>query len=240
MAGGLSTYIDALRVAGQQEMPPSYTLVSCGDSGSVLPKTVAFCPEWLTRRRAEQAAAQLCADRRMRGTAEPVDLGLSVLWASHNLGAPCPEQPGYYAGWGDATCSLVSTYYEDYPSQPDISGTKYDAARMLWKEKWRMPNLSEMAELMQKGVWQWTQINGVTGFRVSGPTGNSIFLPAGGDRMGTGYEDAYVAGRYWTSERDKADEACACMLEFTQGSGNIYPVSRYMGLLVRPVLPRDE
>lgn len=213
-----------------------YSLISCNNKGGLYGSPITITPKWLAKKQYEE----LLAERKRRGTAEPVDLGLSVKWASHNLGAPCQEQPGYYVGWGDATCQQQSTYYDDYPQRRNIGGTIYDAARQMWGETWRIPTIQEMQELMQHCQWQWTQINGVTGFWITGSTGNSIFLPAGGDRYGCQYEDAYYFGRYWCDQIDEHDNARAYLLEFSQTSGNLFSLARYMGLLIRPVLAKPD
>lgn len=209
-----------------------YSLISCNGKSGLYESPIAITPKWLAKKRHEE----LLAERKRRGVADPVDLGLSVKWASHNLGAPCQEQPGYYVGWGDSTCQQQSTCYDDYPLQRKIGGTIYDAARTFWGETWRIPTIQEMQELMQRCQWQWTQINGVTGFWITGSTGNSIFLPAGGDRYGCQYEDAYYYGRYWCDQIDEQDKARAYLLEFSQTSGSLFSLARYMGLLIRPVL----
>ncbi len=209
-----------------------YSLISCNNTNGIYGKPMIITPKWLAKKREEE----LQAERKRRGVGDPIDLGLSVKWASHNLGAPCQEQPGYYVGWGDVSCQLQSTYYEDYPVLPQIGGTPFDAARRYWGETWRIPTVQEMLELMQRCQWQWTQVNGVTGFWITGRTGNSIFLPAGGDRYGCQFEDAYYFGRYWCDQIDEQDNARAYLLEFSQTSGNLFTLARYMGLLIRPVL----
>lgn len=205
-----------------------HSLIPCAASDGIFSGIIKITPLWLLRRQ-----------RRERGTAEPVDLGLSVMWASHNLGAPCQEQPGYYVGYGDATCCMQSTYYDDYPCIDNIGGTQYDAARKFWQETWRLPTVAEMLELMQNCRWIWTQINGVTGYQITGTTGNSIFLPAGGDRYGQQFEDAYYFGRYWCDKLDERDNARAYLLEFSQQSGQLFTLARYMGMLIRPVLGKQ-
>ena len=118
---------------------PSYSLASCYEYGDRIYKNaIQVTPLWEVKKY-----------RREHGVAEPIDLGLSVKWASHNLGAPCQEQPGYYIGWGDTTCMNQSTYYEDYPVAGNISGTQLDPATVLWRETWRIPSTAEMLELMQ-------------------------------------------------------------------------------------------
>ena len=123
-----------------------------------------------------------------------VDLGLSVYWASCNLGAENPEEYGDYYAWGETKPKSRYTeenysYYDANTAQyinigDDISGTQYDAATVNLGSDWRMPTKSEMQELVDKCTWEWTQVNGVNGNIVTGPNGNSIFLPAAGFSAG--------------------------------------------------------
>ena len=222
---------------------------------SIYDDTIHITPLWKQRKEAEiarknaeaererkriEAEIALKTQRQQLGVGEPVDLGLSVLWSSRNIGAPSGDQPGYYVGWGDVTAQNASTVYDDYPCIPNISGSQYDIARTMWRETWRIPTLQEMSELMQKCQWMWTVINGVPGFQVIGSTQKSIFLPAGGDRYGMQYEDAYYYGRYWTADIFQEETARACFLEFCQGNAQISSMARYMGMLVRPVLEKRE
>ena len=117
-----------------------------------------------------------------------VDLGLSVYWASCNLGAEKPEEYGEYYAWGETSPKSsyeVSNYsYYDHDTMQyidigdDISGTEYDAATVNLGGDWRMPTRAEFQELKNKCTWEWQQINGINGYLVSGTNGNSIFLPA--------------------------------------------------------------
>ncbi len=56
----------------------------------------------------------------------------------------------------------------------------YDAARENCGEEWRIPTEKEFTELMEKCTWEWTTINEVNGYKVTGTNGNYIFLPAAG------------------------------------------------------------
>ena len=82
---------------------------------------------------------------------EWVDLGLSVKWATCNVGASRPEQYGNYYAWGETTTK--SEYTRDnsktmYKNLGDISGNaQYDAARANWGGSWRMPRKAEFDEL---------------------------------------------------------------------------------------------
>lgn len=55
-----------------------------------------------------------------------------------------------------------------------------DAATVKLGAPWRMPTEDEIKELVDKCTWTWTTQDGKNGYKVIGPNGNSIFLPAGG------------------------------------------------------------
>ena len=138
---------------------------------------------------------------------EYVDLGLSVLWATCNVGASSPSGYGNYYAWGETSTksSYTSDNYEydlGWEEAQDIgeniSGTEYDAARANWGAAWRMPTLDELKELEEKCTWTWTSQDGHYGYRVTGPNGKSIFLSAAGYY---GDEGQYcgLEGQYWSS-----------------------------------------
>jgi hypothetical protein len=139
---------------------------------------------------------------------EAVDLGLSVKWASCNVGATTPEGYGGLYGWADPSGTKISTNSDDYPSAnppSEISGTEYDIARAKWGGKWRMPTKAEVQELSGKCTWTWTTQNGVDGMKVVGPNGNSIFLPAAGYRIGTDMYQVGTYGYYWSGTLNECD-----------------------------------
>lgn len=114
-----------------------------------------------------------------------VDLGLSVKWATCNVGASSPSGRGNYYAWGE-TGTKSEYEYGNYKYYMDgkiidigtnISGTKYDAARVNWGGTWRMPTLEDFEELKNRCTWTWTTQYGEEGFRIMGPNGKSIFLP---------------------------------------------------------------
>lgn len=139
-----------------------------------------------------------------------VDLGLSVLWAGWNVGADSPEEYGGYYAWGETTEKEKYTYgnykhkerrdysHDDHDGHncwcwfpksigSDISGTKYDAARVKWGDGARIPRKTELEELVEKCVWTTGWYNGVEGHYVTGPNGNRIFIPFAGRKF-NGYE----------------------------------------------------
>lgn len=181
--------------------------------------------------------------------AEAVDLGLSVLWASHNVGATKPEEYGGYYAWGETEekKQYALMNYKFYNMMTGgmtdlgkkISGTKYDVAKIKWGDGWRMPTANEMLELTEQCEWTDTVCGTVKGKKITGKNENSIFLPA----VGAGAPASEVlipnkVGLYWTGE---LDESClggvnlffeydwTVLIDVKAGA------SRWYGLPVRPV-----
>ena len=173
---------------------------------------------------------------------EYVDLGLSVKWATCNVGANKPEDYGNYYAWGET--STKSTYSESNTCGKhmyDIKGnSQYDAARANWGGTWRLPTKAELEELNNKCTWKWTTQNGVNGYKVVGPNGNSIFLPAAGCRFKSSLYDAGSDGCYWSStpyDDDYYYYNDAYNLDFNIDNQYVYiDGRRYYGLSVRPVV----
>lgn len=158
-----------------------------------------------------------------------VDLGLSVKWATCNLGASSPEATGNYYAWGETQPKSYYSWrtykhcYRDViPRGGDSDSTtiyKYnasdgknileasdDAAAVALGGNWRMPTLEDMYELCEYCYWQPATLNGVQGYRIYGPNSNSIFLPftgycEGGDVFAPQTENGRTEdkGFYWTS-----------------------------------------
>lgn len=128
-----------------------------------------------------------------------VDLGLSVKWAKCNVGASKPEDYGNYYAWGETTPK--SNYSEDNYSGKNLTSldARHDVATVVMGKQWRTPTESEMEELHNKCNYTWTTQNGVSGFKVTGPNGNSIFLPAAGYYFYETIVKDGTIGRYWTS-----------------------------------------
>ena len=171
---------------------------------------------------------------------EWVDLGLSVKWATCNVGASTPGDYGNYYAWGET--STKSNYDYDNStslgkSWSDIGGnSSRDAARANWGGSWRMPTKTEFQELIDNCTWTWTTQNGYKGYRVTGENGQSIFLPAAGLRNGdTLYNDG-VFGFYWSSTPNESYSDYAYDLCFYESRRDVSWDYRYLGVSVRPVL----
>lgn len=183
-----------------------------------------------------------------------VDLGLSVKWACCNVGADVPEGYGGYYAWGETAEKSNYTettykyfrdldgdgsYYDDEANWinigSNISGTSYDVAHVKWGGGWRMPTLDEIKELLDKCSWEWTSVNGVNGQKVTGPNGNSIFLPAAGFRYGTEVLDRGSYGNYWSAALHEYGSDNAYYLFFGDDGWVWHNLGRSDGHAVRPV-----
>lgn len=116
---------------------------------------------------------------------EWVDLGLpsGVLWATSNIGSDRESDCGIFFSWGCLASPKNNTYsIENAPTYDkdikEYSGNpEYDAARALWGGNWRVPNESDYAELVKHTKCSIVNVNGITGFRLTGRNGNYIFIP---------------------------------------------------------------
>lgn len=173
-----------------------------------------------------------------------VDLGLSVYWASCNLGAESPEESGNFYAWGETSPKSSYdkenyAYYDKNTTQyvnigSDISGTQYDAAKVNLGGSWRMPTQEEFQELMDKCTWERTQVNNIIGYRITAANGNSIFLPVMGcywDSSIKMYEN--VECSYWTSTA--YDEYICSLWGKPFGNSSLSGAYRQCGLSIRPV-----
>ena len=175
-----------------------------------------------------------------------VDLGLSVLWAAYNVGASSPEEYGGYYAWGETEEKSSYTWenYKFYNPSTDvfdfigleISGTSYDVAHVKWGDGARMPTLTEVEELVDNCTFKYGTYNGVRGNYVTGPNGNSIFLPFAGSRY---YGVLYFegdSGSFWSGTYyDDNGGYYACNLYCDKDYGDWSGINRGIGQSVRPV-----
>lgn len=181
---------------------------------------------------------------------EWVDLGLSVKWATCNVGASSPEEYGNYYAWGETEpkdyystditmrgLSISELKSRGYIDSEDNLTSSYDAATANWGEEWRMPTESEIQELVEDGIWNWQYFNGVKGYKVTGPSGNSIFLPPAGYRGFGWSENVGEFGYYWGATASEAwGDYTAERLIFSEGTYWSGSDLRHYAKTVRPVL----
>lgn len=158
-----------------------------------------------------------------------VDMGVSVLWASYNVGATKPSEYGNFYAYGETEPKSEYTfenYLWRYPDYNDwdcdewekyfklgatITGTNYDVAHVKWGGDWRIPTQDEWEELINNSNCQWTAINGVNGVKMTSRiTGNSIFLPAAGNMVDADHTHDQLGCFYWTSTEWDGDMTIEC------------------------------
>ena len=187
---------------------------------------------------------------------EYVDLGLSVKWATMNIGASGISGHGCYYSWGEtenkndyswgaykhgASADALTKY--NFADNAITLETADDAAAVNWGGGWRIPSSAEWEELCDKRncTWEWTTIENTSGYRITskkaGYAGKCIFLPAAGYFRGQAIEGAEKSAYYWSSNRNRPFEDRALCLYFIPnfiGIGN--NGFRNGGFTVRPVI----
>jgi hypothetical protein len=224
-------------------------LVADGAVGKALSDILAAIPG-LNYKQAltllKQAVDDLANYLKYRGH-DYVDLGLpsGLKWATCNVGATKPEEPGDYFAWGE-----TGTKYQFVESNykwrnNDNTFSKYtrsdyitlqaedDAATANWGGSWRMPTKDEWQELIDNTVSVWTTQNGVNGRLFTATNSNSIFLPAASFMVSTSLASQFADGKYWSSSLDNPNDAWDA--EFHSGSVHLLSSPRLQGMPVRPV-----
>ena len=201
---------------------------------------------------------------------EFVDLGLSsgTLWATCNIGAESPEEYGDYFGWADTTpnkenYAWTTTAYAYYEGS-QLCFSKYntdsqygeidnkteldpedDAAYVNWGPEWRMPTADQIQELLSQCTWSSSvTVNGVKGRQLTGPNGNTIFLPFAGQRSGANVSSVGSNGNYWSRDMYFASNVfkpnSAFKLYFGSSAKQKTQGSRNYGYSVRPVYASQD
>lgn len=164
-----------------------------------------------------------------------VDLGLSVRWARFNVGAKAGTDPGGLFGFGDLTGCNNSINVDDYPATTDTYRTAYDIANVVYGGKVTLPTAADFEELFSLCTSEWTEQDGVAGFELTGPNGNSIFLPAAGSRVMNDVTGQGVKGFYMTGTINPSSANFALSYEFASGVHAKTTTARYQAISVRPV-----
>ena len=201
---------------------------------------------------------------------EPVDLGLSVMWASANLGASQPDESGAYLMWGETSPKTVPytgdkykfgqytnatskyNYYtaswggSDYPlDYKETLDPEDDAVQVLLGEGWRMPLADELWELRTKCTWEPViTVLDSNEFYVDRRTLGYVITS-----NVPGYEDRSIylpaagyIGDYMHDSDPVVNKGHAYYWTSTVGQSLGNSGRRYNGLTIRPVkeLPKSE
>ena len=190
--------------------------------------------------------------------ADPIDLGLSVKWASFNVGATEPEGYGDYFAWGETSPKQVY-YWNTYKWSTGSSWemTKYctndtygridgkteleladDAAYVNWGSGWRMPSEDQLQELIDNCTTSYATLNGVKGSVFYSKHNDAwLFFPAAGwhhrdDIYYLGYE-----GFYRSRTLAKYVSNSAQYMNTNKSTATISNINeRYGGMSVRAVI----
>lgn len=173
-----------------------------------------------------QCEPRLVTDESIGGTipcvADAVDLGLTsgTLWAPYNLGATAASEAGAHVSWAETYGSKASYDMDNYKYKGDgktpskynaTDGKLYiepedDAAAVNWGSEWAIPTRPQLQELIDECEWTWKKKGwdgegSLCGFLLTGPNGNTIFLPAAGRCNNAEILDYNQCGCYMTNER---------------------------------------
>ena len=187
-----------------------------------------------------------------------VDLGLpsGLLWATRNVGATSPEDYGDYFAWGETTpksyydwstyiycngdsrsltkyCNNSSYGYNGFTDNLTILQPSDDAATANYGG--RTPTKEEWEELRDNTTAIWTTQNGVNGRLFTGTNGNSLFLPAAGDRVHSSHGDAGNGGVYLSSSLPTSNPISEWMFFFGSSYHSVSSAGRFYGTPVRAV-----
>lgn len=168
--------------------------------------------------------------------AEPVDMGLSVKWASFNLGATEETGRGFLVGWGDNTAVNESENPNFYPKKTppaSIVESDYDLAKVMWGGDWRLPTDAEFQELIDACEWTWSDEK--QGYEAKAPNGQTLFFPVTSYRRGHAVvESDALKGYYWTGFLAQNTRQ-ALAAKFDGEKPSIVGADRFLGLAIRPV-----
>ena len=180
---------------------------------------------------------------------EYVDLGLSVKWATFNVGARAPEYYGDYFAWGETEpkeeyswatykwCDGTKDNVTKYNKTDSLTTLEPedDAAHVHWGNKWRMPTKEELQELIDSCQWERTTVNEVRGNTVTGPNGNSIFIPLAGSYNSFDNQLNSIGTTGWLYSSTKSGSTNAVEINMGYGGATATSCSKCLGLNIRPV-----
>ena len=195
---------------------------------------------------------------------EYVDLGLSVKWATCNIGAKTPDDPGDLYAWAETEqkyvyswsnykwckgiedeltkyCTVSSSGYNGFTDNKTVLDPEDDVAHVKWGGRWRMPTVEEFQELCMNCTWTWTTCNNEYGYRITsripGYEDRYIFLPTCDDYSGLFPFHVGFQGEYMSSSLSPDYPSSCHILMFTSDKVNWYGYGRQFSRSVRAVCP---
>lgn len=222
------------------------SLTASGQKPITVPRSPTTTTTTKAKSKSASPAAKKSKSRATKGSInghEWVDLGLpsGLKWATMNVGAASPTDPGSLFAWGevntkasfsDNTSRLSYQNVDCISKRPDM-----DAARAQWGGTWEMPMLADVQELIKHcSTEPITLRGGSLAAKFTGPNGNYIILPACTDN--TAGTSALTLGLYWTSTPETehyTKHTHAFILGFQSGGRYWQSENRGRGCAIRPV-----
>lgn len=166
---------------------------------------------------------------------EYVDLGLNVKWRNRNLGATKPEDFGSLKTWGeDYEKTIINEQTNWYIAHECISGTELDPVFNELKDGSKLPTMEQFNELIDKCQWLWSELYGANGYKIIGPNGQHIFLPASGKSYMDKRSFENNRGYYWCGNKSHVDK-CSYYIMFDNENIDIYYEPYYIQRSIRPI-----
>lgn len=249
--------------------PSGFTLTVTDPDGNIFEKTANIDFKVERNKTFRMAALEVAIEQEGQlPIPEAVDMGLSVKWASFNLGASAPEEYGLYYAWGETSAkeqfgwngykwchgteNSLTKYNHDKAygdiDNKNILDLEDDAASVLLKGGWHIPSVEDWAELMNEDLCEWTKTSqgNNNGYEVrSKITGNSIFLPFGGV-ISTKHYSLGSMGYYWlanlmsSGSQASYQTPSSAAIGYCQNFIDCYYTSRSSGANIRPVLKQER
>lgn len=197
-----------------------------------------------------------------------VDLGLSVNWATCNIGAKLASNDGKLFQFGrvdgykyDDGNNAFKTYNDNTSETGNqfvpisSSETTYDinailqsnddAASAIMKSDWKMPDKSKIEELIQNTTHRLETINDKLGIlfisKVEGYTGKSLFIPFSGYWDGKKFTDIDIYGCLWSSQVYDKSNTYSFMLRVKNNNDcEILNYDRARGYSIRGVFEKQS
>lgn len=196
---------------------------------------------------------------------EFVDLGLSVDWATCNIGADSPEMTGDYFAWGETetkknkqftkkeyklgTPKFLSMKILRYNNDDNLMSLSLsdDAAFCQWGREWRMPTKDEVQELIDNCNFEYIpykqidRINRIYVYKCTSKiNGNHIIIPCGGKIINGEIDEYNTAASLWSSLRFGLENMAETLHLFYDLSLTMISVDRWNGIPIRPVHEKNN
>lgn len=164
-----------------------------------------------------------------------VDLGLSTKWCKFNLGTDSETEYGGYFAFAEFTGVFNETDAENLEIAEDVYKTANDIVYRTYGATAMLPSAEEFEELFTCCTSAWTTQDDVEGLLLTGPNGNTLFLPAAGYRTGSTVTDEGKTGLYFTGSVNESNTDFAQSYSFNESYNSRTTSPRFYCLSIRPV-----